>query len=190
MSISSFELATLASSGITKRLIDPNDPLMIWDAEFYTAEDLPEIDSIYEPIVDFAPFAFNCAGDFWAEVCLPDDKETFVALCYHDDLEAEGYGQNIYDFVFRRTVEFAGLADLSGTYGWDITSAKELVSEIIAAFDELMTPEKVAVLKRLLNSPGVHVWQYPTLIYEDEMKSIVEQHFAESRFPSTFTWTK
>lgn len=170
------------------KLIDENDPLVVWDAEFLTVEESVNWPGVEDQVVEAVPFAVNCAGDYWAYV-FSEKTKALIALCYHDSTDAKYYANSLSDFLFRRTVEFAGNEVLDGSpNSWSLELAQGAITLCCDAFDKLLNRKQLEVLRRISVSNGVTEEGWTTLIPLEESERIVSENVSLSIENPNFVW--
>tara|TARA_R110002095_G_scaffold216532_1_gene214342 strand:+ start:424 stop:1020 length:597 start_codon:yes stop_codon:yes gene_type:complete len=186
----------LQLTGLLQRLRDPDDPLWIWDTKFMSEDQIVSYERFDEQKIEIIPFARTGRGDYWAYLAdsLP---ESDIVLCYHDSYEAEYDTVSIQDFIFKRTVEFASVADLSDNLedsGWTPDTAKQDVSRICSSFAAFLSLEMLAELRSIANTVSLHITPFgttdfcTTLISESRAEELIEKFSPMKRDDPVFEW--
>ena len=179
----------LKKTGLLNRLLDPKEPLKIWDVEFLSEQKVSSFERLDDQRVDITPFATTGAGHYWAYLTdsLPSPE---IVLCYRDSYEAEYIARNMPDFIFKRTVEFAGNEGLGDSWGgWNVQLAKQMVSLVCSSFGALFTNEANVALERIANADSVQSNNgWTTLISENEANELIDRFAPTNRDPTVFCW--
>ncbi|QDV51007.1 hypothetical protein [Gimesia fumaroli] len=178
----------LQVTGLLHRLTNSDDPIDIWDAEFLPEGKIDSFERLGDQKVEISPFAITGGGHYWAYLAdsLP---ESDIVLCYRDSYEAEYYSRSIQDFIFKRTVEFAGNEELGDSSGWTQDTAKEAVSLVCSGFADILSREMLVELRSIANTVSAHsINGWTTLISESKAKEIIERLAPMKREDAIFEW--
>lgn len=187
----------LQETGLLARLTDPNDPLWVWDTRFMTDDQIVSYERFAGQKIEIVPFARTAGGDLWAY--LADSLPTSdIVLCYHDSDEAEYDAVSIRDFIFKRTIEFAAVADLNENAddcGWTPEIAKQDILRICSSFADFLSPEMRAQLHSIANTVsfdstpfGISDEMITTLISESRANELIEKYAPLNREDPVFEW--
>jgi len=179
----------LLAGGLIERLIDPKDPLMIWDAEFLSLDQIHSFERLDDQVIEITPFAVTCGGDYWAYLTdsLPSPE---IVLCYWDSYEAEYFAKDLSQFIFRQTLAFSGNEGLrEGGGGWSVEDAKRIISLVCSDLGEFVPERMCDKLRQIVNEPNVHTaGEWTTLISERTSRQLTEELVVLDRDELSFEW--
>ena len=179
----------LFADRLIERLIDPEDPLKIWDAEFLTLEQIESFECLDDQVVEITPFAVTCGGDYWAYLTenLPSPE---IVLCYRDSYDAEYFAKDLSQFIFRQTIAFCGSEGLRQCGGgWSAEDAKRMISLVYSDLRAFVPERMRRKLRQIINEPYVHTaGEWTTLISESMSRQLIEQFVVLDRDELLFRW--
>lgn len=200
MTDSNYNIPMIYQRMSERGLINPENYLWFNEMEWMSIKEIKGYEYEEGESRTVIPFAFTGGGDKWVWVAGDEDKEYYVALCYHDDFYGVYYAKNMEDAILRHIIEYVSDSnfyvseDEAESYQISEKELKAQLKNWKEGFRGIIKDEYIDIIEQLsamsLKYTKCQYREWYSLLSMEEQNELVEKHLYFELQDEEFEWCK